>query len=245
MDATDENDELAYISELRIGRYAAILLSVLVATACLLATGLYHPTREDELWEVSSRAALAAYAEPLDDTTVISLHRTSLSCITCPECSVRVFGSGRVEYIGNEFVCAFGKHEGVADPRRVRRLVEAMVASGYFGFVWKKGEYAFDASSATSVLQHQGQSYTLDHYLGDSGAPRWLWAMEREIDQVAGSARWLPMPSYMSCPNPAGGRRVVTMHEPIEDRLSRIIHPSIVPPKISVPPFEYFEAIDN
>jgi hypothetical protein len=217
VDASDENNDLAYISDLRIGRYAAILLAVLVMTACVLATGLYYPTREDRLWALLSRKAVPQLAQPLDDSTVVSLYRTSLSCFGCSEYHIQIFGSGRVEYVGSQFVCAFGAQAGVADARAVRRLVDAMVGSEYFGFSWQRGSYAFDAPGALTTLRHQGRSYRTDHYLGDSGAPRWLSAMEQEIDRVAGSARWLPDPNTWQCTDPAGGKRLVTMREPPQD----------------------------
>lgn len=224
MDATDDNNDLPYISELRIGRFAAVLLPVCVAMACLLATGIYYPTLEDRLWAVHSRAALPAHAEPLDDSTVISLYRASLDCFGCSEYRVQMYGSGRVEYVGDKFVCAFGAHEAVADVREVRRLVDAMVASGYFAFVWKRGPPGIDAPSATSTLQHRGRAYQIHHDLGDDAAPRWLRAMEDEIDRVAGTARWLPDPIAWHCRDPAGGTRIVTMREPIEEPLTPVPH---------------------
>jgi hypothetical protein len=216
--ANDEQVDLSYVSELRIGVLAASLAVVLLAMACTLATGLYWPTHEDKLWALLSRKALPEHAEPLDDSTVLSLQRASLSCFGCPDYSVRIFGSGKVEYAGDQYVCVFGVHEAAADTREVRRLVEAMLASGYSGFAWKKGPYRMDAPNATSILRHHGRSYHIDHYLGDPGAPRWLGAMEQEIDRVAGSARWLPDPSTFRCTDPAVGTRMVTRSaEPIEN----------------------------
>lgn len=212
----NEQDDLPYVSELRFGTFAAILAAILLVMTHLLETGTYHPTREDKLWALHSRAT-AAHAEPLDNSTVVSLRRTAAECFSCPQYSVRILGSGKVEYVGDQFVCAFGMHEAVADARAVRRLVEAMIASGYFGFAWKKGPYGLDASSATSVLRHRGQSYQIYDYHGDYGAPRWLRAMEDEIDRVAGTARWLPESSTFRCPDPAGGTRVVTMREPLDN----------------------------
>jgi hypothetical protein len=209
----NEQGDLSYFSGVRFGTFAAVLVPVLLVLAYLIDAGLYHPTREDELWVLHSRAALRQDIQPLDDSTVLSLHRTAAECFGCPDYTVRVFGSGKVEYVGDEFVCEFGERAGIANAREVRRLVEAMIVTGYFGFVWKRGFWELDAPSATSYLQHAGQSYRLYHYLGDTGAPRWLGAMEKEIDRVSGAARWLPDPSTLQCHDPTGGTRPVTMRE--------------------------------
>jgi hypothetical protein len=143
VDATDDNDDLAHISELRFGRFAAILLSVLIAMTCLLATGIYWPNRADKLWALVSRKALPEHVEPLDDSTVISLTRTT--CFGwCPEYTVRIFGSGRVEYVGTAYVCTFGAQAATADAREVRRLVEAMIGTGFFDYAWKEGPFRTD-----------------------------------------------------------------------------------------------------
>jgi hypothetical protein len=212
MTSGDDQYDLPYISSVRLV-YVPMLAAVLLVTGYLIDTGLYHPTREDELWAMHSRAALLD-DQPLDDSTVLSLHRVAGDCFLCPQYSVRVFGSGRVEYVGDMYVCAFGRRESVADAREVRRLVEAMTASGYFGFSWRHGLWGLDAPSATTALRHAGQSYRLYHYLGDHGAPRWLRAMEKEIDRVAGTARWLPTPSTYLCRDPGGRMWQVTMREP-------------------------------
>lgn len=218
--ATEDNDDLTYISKLRFGRFAAILLSVVVATTCLLATGIYWPNRADKLWPLISRTALPEHVEPLDDSTFIALTRTM--CFGwCSEYTVRIFGSGRVDYVGIHYVCTFGEQTATADAREVRRLVEAMIGTGFFDYAWKAGPFRTDSPTVTSVLQHGGRSYALRHYHGDEGAPRWLRAMEDEIDRVAGTARWLPRSSKETgwralCPTAEGGERDVTIDEPIE-----------------------------
>jgi Domain of unknown function (DUF6438) len=154
--------------------------------------------------------------EPLDDSTVISLTRTV--CFgSCPEYDLRIFGSGKVEYEGRHYVCAFGPHTATVDPRLVRRLVDAMVAREFFGLEWKQGRTWTDQPTVTSALQYGGRSYSVEHYHGDEGAPRWLREMEDEIDQVAGTARWLPATdengSRSLCADPAGSLRDVSIVE--------------------------------
>jgi hypothetical protein len=71
----------------------------------------------------------------------------------CPMYKVKIFGSGRVEYVGEHFVCAFGARAATTDPREVR-LVEAMVATGFFGYEWKSGLWWTDSPTVYSTLRH-------------------------------------------------------------------------------------------
>lgn len=236
MVAPGENDDLSYASEVGFGRYALILLSVLLTMGCVLEIGVYHPDRADRLWALVSRKPMPEHSTPLDDSTVISLTRTT--CFGyCPEYVVRIFGSGRVEYRGSTYVCIFGAQTANADPREVRRLVEAMIGTGFFGYTWTRGSYWTDNPTVTSVLTHGGQSYALGHYHGDERSPKWLFDMENEIDRVAGTAQWLPRYGEHTgwrflCPTPDGGTRDATWRAPIEDQLSLIIRPKIEPQRI-------------
>lgn len=236
MVAPDENDDLSLVSEIPFGRYAVILIFALVTMGCVMEIGAYHPNRADRLWPLVSRKQLPERSAPLDDSTVISLTRTM--CFGwCPDYVVRIFGSGRVEYRGSTYVCIFGAQSAVADPREVRRLVEAMIGTGFFGYTWKPGQYWTDNPTVTSTLTHGGQSYVLRHYHGDEGSPKWLFDMENEIDRVAGTARWLPTYGehtgwHFLCPTPEGGTRDVTVHPTMADQLPLIIRPTIEPPPI-------------
>ena len=127
----------------------------------------------------------------LDDSTVITLERGP--CFgRCPEYTVTVYGSGRVEFDGKRYVCAKGHHTAKASPSEVRRLVAQMLATGYFDLDWTAGPLATNASTVTSSLRHGGRTRQIEHYLGDAGAPRLLRTLEDRIDVVAGTWRWLP-----------------------------------------------------
>jgi hypothetical protein len=220
--ADHETADPPYISQLHFPAYALILTPIAIWLAFVYAidAGIVHATRSDELWAINSQRSVDDGSTALlDDSTAISLRRTM--CFGwCPAYSLKIFGSGRVEYIGESYVCAFGSREARADAREVRRLVRAMIASGYFGYSWRPGNFATDSSTAITSLQHQGQSFEIRHYYGDSGAPKWLRAMEGEIDRVAGAAQWLPRQSEdwrLLCPTPEDGSRDVTMDESATD----------------------------
>lgn len=127
----------------------------------------------------------------LDDSTVVTLERGP--CIgRCPEYTVMLYGSGRVEFEGRRYVCAQGHHTARASAPEVRRLVAQMLAAGYLDLDWTKGWFTSIASTVRSSLHYGGRSREIEHDLGDAGAPRLLTTLENRIDAVAGTWRWLP-----------------------------------------------------
>lgn len=127
----------------------------------------------------------------LDDSTVITLERGP--CFGhCPEYTLTLYGSGRIEFDGRHNVCAKGHYTASAPTHEVRRLVAEMLVAGYFDFDWRAGPLATNESTVTSSLRHEGRTRRIEHYLGDAGAPLLLRTLEDRIDRVAGTWRWLP-----------------------------------------------------
>ncbi len=110
----------------------------------------------------------------------------------CPDYSVTLYGSGRVEFEGRHYVCAKGRRTERVEAGAVRSLVARLLAAGYFDLSWKEGPFATDARIVTTSLRHAGKARTIRHYHGDSGAPQILFRLEDQIDDVARTARWLP-----------------------------------------------------
>lgn len=191
---TFESDDPPYISSLRFGAFALVLGTFGLGLALVWAVegSVVLPSRADEAWFVASRRPITGNDVALDDDTVISLERRMCFGL-CPDYTLRLHGSGRVEYVGRHFVCDFGERESTADTLEVRRLVEAMFAAGFNGLTWNPGVLMTDHETVVTTLHHDGRTFRVRHYHGDPGAPRWLSFMEEEIDRVAGSARWLPI----------------------------------------------------
>lgn len=156
----------------------------------LLVSDVFASNAEGVAW--NDRGTPSVLAGPvLDDSTVITLERGP--CFgRCPEYTVTMYGSGRVEFDGRRYVCAKGHHSAQAPTSEVRRLVEQMLAAGYFELDWTAGPLASNASIVTSSLRQAGRTRRIEHYLGDAGAPLLLKALEERIDAVAGTWRWLP-----------------------------------------------------
>jgi hypothetical protein len=127
----------------------------------------------------------------LDDSTVISLVRGP--CFgKCPEYTVAIYGSGRVEFDGRRYVCAPGRRTAQASIADVRTLLEQMLAFGYLDFYWRPGSKPSLSDTVISSLNHDGYYRRVEHHVGDRKAPAFLRELEERIDEVAGTWRWLP-----------------------------------------------------
>jgi hypothetical protein len=214
---TFDGDNPPYISSLRFGPFAIVLapFGLWLALVCAVE-GVVFPSAADEAWLAASRRPLAQNDVALDESTVISLER-SMCFGSCPDYTLRLHGSGRVEYVGRHFVCDFGERESTADTLEVRRLVEAMLTAGFIGLTWNPGVLMTDGETVVTTLHHDGRASRVSHYHGDSGAPRWLSSMEEEIDRVAGSARRLPITGEdwrLYCKSAEGQLRPLSMGGP-------------------------------
>jgi hypothetical protein len=128
---------------------------------------------------------------PLDDSTVITLQRGP--CFgNCPEYTLTVYGSGRIEFVGTRYVCARGQHRARASADEVRKLVERMLAYGYLDLYWRAGSASDISPTVISSLSHAGRTRRIEHHHGDAKAPPLLTQFEEDIDALAGSSRWLP-----------------------------------------------------
>ena len=190
----DSDDEPTFFWAPRLSVVAAVFALLLSGLALVRAieSELLPATQAERLWAAYSKESL--HDAVLDDSTLITLRRTA--CLGgCPAYSLTLHGSGKVEYVGTNYVCEFGARTAHADPREVKRLVDAIIAMGYVGHSWEPGIPWTDAPTVTSSIRHAGSSFEIVHYHGDPGAPSWLSKMEDEIDRVAGAQQWLPVPN--------------------------------------------------
>lgn len=115
------------------------------------------------------------------DSTEIVLRRSGCEG-WCPVYEVRIRSDGQVRFRGDQMVCSFGEHKATADPYAVRHLIRAIEAAG-----------VEQTSQSTFLL-------TSPNY--DDA----LVSMGERVDQIAGTARWLPIrtPSGPMCPRTSG-----------------------------------------
>ncbi len=147
----------------------------------------------------------------LDDTTAITIERGACPD-QCPQYSLALYGSGRVEFEGRRHVCARGRHTAHVDPFAVRNLVARLIDGGYFDVRWTYGPVITGREKVTTSLRHAGRSRVMSHDRGDRGAPRYLERWEDAIDEAARTARWLPERErhHPVCRRPDGSMEIVS-----------------------------------
>jgi hypothetical protein len=194
-------------------RHYGLLVAVLSLFGLLLVgwsgavEGLIAWTSQEAKWDSLRRTPLTPLA-PLDDQAWVTLRRTT--CFgECPDYSLKLFASGRVEFEGRYFVCAQGRRVAHVDGRAASRLIQDLEAADFFNLAWAPGNLWTDAPSASMTLHLRGREKCIHHYHGDEGAPRLAFKMEDEIDAIANSAQWLPgrSDSRTQCLLPDGSRR--------------------------------------
>jgi Domain of unknown function (DUF6438) len=118
----------------------------------------------------------------------------------CAVYKVVLTAKGRITFEGRYFLRTKGTAHGTVDEGGLRRLIEAFNAVGFFDL---KDQYGYDdvggcasvrsdAPVATTSLTMAGRSKTVVHHHRCVGpVPDRLTALEDEIDQVAGTVRWI------------------------------------------------------
>jgi hypothetical protein len=130
------------------------------------------------------------------DSSVIKLERTP--CLgRCPVYRVTISASGRVSFVGKNFVPQQGEATGQAPKEKLDSLLGEIERQGFFEFADRYvagapacGPYATDAPSAITEVTHAGRHKRIEHDYGCSQAPPALGELERKIDEVAGTGRW-------------------------------------------------------
>jgi hypothetical protein len=148
------------------------------------------PQRE-AAWLASQRSSAGATTPLPDDDSVVTLTRRG--CMgSCPAYSVSIYRSGRVEFAGDRWVCTPRPSPIVIDRGAVAQLVNGLKAVSFDtmpSYTWGHGG---DGPAATITFRRQNVAHQVDHEIGDFAAPRLLDWIEKRIDEVSGTAVWLP-----------------------------------------------------
>jgi Domain of unknown function (DUF6438) len=111
---------------------------------------------------------------------------------SCPDYEVRIDGDGTVRFKGNRGVMIPGDHVARISPVEVRELVEQFRKADFFS---ARGRYRgnwTDNPTQTVTLTIGDRTKTVVDYVGtDVGLPLAIRNLEGEIDEVAGTARWV------------------------------------------------------
>jgi hypothetical protein len=140
----------------------------------------------------------ASQAAPLTipDDFAITLARTS--CFgACPVYSVSIDAKGAVTYEGKKFVRAVGRQTDRIPVSQVARLAEAVNRIGFFDLNDSYRTIRNPDGSETMVTDlpttivtviYEGRSKQVVDYFG---APESLKQLEKQIDETAGTKRWV------------------------------------------------------
>jgi hypothetical protein len=138
-------------------------------------------------------------APSIDADTSITLQRSACFGV-CPSYSLSIEGDGVVSYIGASFVKVRGAASSQISSSAVQGLVDDMWSAGYFDLdepspcssTWS------DAPSVITSLTLGERKHRVEHYHGNPCTPEVLTTIEDQIDEIAGSERWL------RCDTPSG-----------------------------------------
>lgn len=122
---------------------------------------------------------------------VITLERTR--CFgTCPVYRVIIKKNGTVTYEGKDHVRVKGRQTSAVPCEKVEDLISEFRKIGYFSLKDSYEKYEItDLPSAITSLSVDGKTKTVRHYYGDSSSPRVLYELEKRIDGIAGTEKWV------------------------------------------------------
>lgn len=130
----------------------------------------------------------AASDDPAKDGLVITIERTA--CFgTCPVYKLTIRGDGSVTYEGRKFVRVVGTRQSTLDKTDLAELVRAFNKAGYFGLDdHYRSRVVSDEPTTFTSFTMAGRHKQIEDYWGDPAA---LIALENQIDEVAGSKKWI------------------------------------------------------
>lgn len=131
---------------------------------------------------------------------LITLERTE--CLgSCPVYKITIRGDGSVVYQGHKFVRVEGTRRTTVDPEKVLAIAQAFVDAGYFDLADHYRSIKNPDGTVTVVtdlpttytsLMIDSRSKEVEDYVG---APKPLKELERKVDELAGSKRWVAIDS--------------------------------------------------
>ncbi|MGK2934005.1 MAG: DUF6438 domain-containing protein [Gemmatimonadaceae bacterium] len=117
---------------------------------------------------------------------------------TCPVYGVAVADDGAVVFEGLQHVDSIGRFTARIDAQRVAELARVFEEHGYFALDdrYAEGEancrpYAMDAPTVITSITIGDRTKRVEHDLGCAGVPQRLYDLERRIDEIVGTSRWI------------------------------------------------------
>jgi hypothetical protein len=127
------------------------------------------------------------------DRGLLEMKLARTNCFaTCPAYSVVVLGDGTVRYCGLVNVSIRGEHTSHIPPEAVTELLEDFRRAHFMAV---RPEYVFRATDLPTyalTLKIGNHEKTVVDYWGErAGMPPAITTLERQFDEVAGTAQWV------------------------------------------------------
>lgn len=123
------------------------------------------------------------------DISLLRLERSS--CLTrCPAFSVTIRRDGSFTYSGEDAVERLGEHRGRVERGELEQILRYLREIDFMELSATYPSPYLDNSSSTITVVQDGRRKTVTTSAGSS--PATLWALEKLIDDLLGSALWEP-----------------------------------------------------
>ena len=145
-----------------------------------------------------TEAAATPPAQPLAPDDFVQLQRT-ICFGSCPAYTVKVRADGEVEWRGETAVSLRGETRDRTGPEQARMLIERFRAAGFWGLCDGYSRGVTDMPTFLTTVGIAGQEKRVSDYA--DGAPAWLRELDRELDALADTHRWIhgdPRAEYFS-----------------------------------------------
>lgn len=120
---------------------------------------------------------------------VITLQRTMCPG-ACPDYSLSIYGDGKIAYEGRHYVAVKGRQEARIPINDVKKLVDEFFKSGYFSLKDRYDPIVNDGAITKTSIVADGKTKQVVN-CHPSQAPESLYQLERMIDEVVQSKRWV------------------------------------------------------
>ncbi len=99
---------------------------------------------------------------------------------------------GAVRFSGYADVVATGEHKASLEPERVRTLAEHFLAANFYSLREEYRSTATDMPTQIVSVDIDGhRKQVLDYFGASNGMPQVVTELENELEETAGSARWV------------------------------------------------------
>lgn len=130
-----------------------------------------------------------------ESATRIVMERT-ICYGTCPQYRLELDGGGRVTFLGKKFVKSVGLKQGIIELAKVKQIVDALDAAGFFSL--SGGNYdncalfSTDSPSVNLEVEAEGKKASFVDYLGCRDR-KWdaLREVEKQIDEAVNVKQYL------------------------------------------------------